>query len=185
VPTGEDQKQHVELARDVATRFNNLYGDTFVVPAPMMPAVGGRIMSLQNPASKMSKSDADQGGNIMLLEDTASVRKKIQRAVTDSGSTVELTDSKPALANLIQIYAGFSGKSMEAAAEEFAGSGYGDFKTALGNVVVTRLEELQQRYSHIRGNEDALMAVLEAGRVKANAVAEAKLALVKQKVGLL
>lgn len=185
VPVGEDQKQHVELARDIATRFNNLYGDTFKVPQPQLPSVGGRVMSLQDPSSKMSKSDKDQGGNIMLLEDQSSIRKKIQRAVTDSGSAVELSDDKPALANLLQIAAGFRGEPVNTVADKFAGKGYAEFKTALADLVCSELESLQIRYDKAIKDPKYLKDVLEEGRVKASKLANAKLDEVKERIGLL
>ena len=184
VPVGEDQKQHVELTRDIAERFNNLYGQVFTVPEPKVGQVGARIMNLQNPESKMSKSDADQTGNVMLLDDADTIRSKVKRAVTDSGSTVEASDSKPALTNLLQIYAGFSGQSVEEAAEAHAGKGYGEFKAGLADVIVSTLAPLQASYRELMDDPRHLGAVLEQGSQRAAKIAELNVSQVQSVLGL-
>lgn len=184
VPVGEDQKQHVELTRDIAERFNNLYGRMFTVPQPVIGGVGARIMNLQNPDSKMSKSDADQAGNVMLLDDPDAIRTKLKRAVTDSGSTVEASDDKPAVTNLLQIYAGFSDETVEDVAASFAGKGYGGFKAALADLVVATLEPLQDRYNRLMEDPKFLNDVLEQGSQQAATIASRKIQQVKQALGL-
>ncbi len=185
VPVGSDQKQHVELTRDIAERFNNLHGETFKLPEPAMARVGARVMSLQDPESKMSKSDADQSGNIMLLEESASAKQKLQKAVTDSGTGIELADDKPAIANLLQIYAGFSDEPVEAVAARYAGKGYAEFKSDLAELVSRELSALQGRFNEFKSDPDKLWQILEQGRQKAAPIAAAKLVQVKEKLGLL
>ena len=184
VPVGEDQKQHVELARDIAARFNNLYGDTFAVPEPKIGQVGARVMNLQHPESKMSKSDTDQSGNVMLLDDTDTIRSKVKRAVTDSGSTVEASDDKPAVTNLLQIYSGFSGQPVAEIAEAYAGKGYGEFKAGLADVIVSTLAPLQAKYKELIENPDHLEAILEQGSQRAAKIAELKITAVQTAIGL-
>jgi len=185
VPVGEDQKQHVELARDIALRFNNIYGDTFVVPEPVIRRVGARVMSLQDPDKKMSKSDANQSGNILLLEDSKSVTDKIMRAVTDSGSSVELSESKPAISNLIQIYAGFSGKDVTEVQQQYQDRGYGEFKSDLASLVSKHLAKLQSSFEGFYGDKTNLEQIVSEGTAKAQQIASAKLVEVKNKLGLL
>jgi tryptophanyl-tRNA synthetase len=185
VPVGDDQKQHVELARDIAVRFNNLYGETFVVPEATLPAVGARIMNLQNPTSKMSKSDEDQSGNIMLSDSPEVMAQKIKRSVTDSGSEIVAGKDKPAITNLLQLFAAVTDRSVVELEADYRGKGYGDFKADLADAVVAHLEPIQQRHDELMHNQSALMAILEDGRDKAALIAEAKLAEVKQLLGLL
>ena len=185
VPVGEDQKQHVELTRDIVARFNKLYGDTFVAPKAVLPSVGGRIMSLQDPTSKMSKSDENQNGNIMLLDDEKIIRLKVKRAVTDDKSEVKADSNGGAITNLIEIYAGFSGKDTGQIEEEFRGKGYGEFKAALADVLVENLSDLARTFHALMADEDYLMKILGEGAEKANQVAQAKLKIVKQKLGIL
>jgi tryptophanyl-tRNA synthetase len=184
VPVGEDQKQHVELARDIATRFNNLYGEVLMVPQPQIQRVGGRVMSLQDPASKMSKSDPDQSGCLLLLDDEATIRTKIGRAVTDSGSTIEASDDKPAISNLLQIYAGITDQPIDQLVAQYAGKGYGAFKDGLADAVVQALAPIQERYYQLVADPDKLTAILEAGSQRASAIAEPKLAEVQRVIGL-
>jgi tryptophanyl-tRNA synthetase len=185
VPVGEDQKQHVEIARDIADRFNNLYGPTFTVPQPHIGQIGARVMNLQHPESKMSKSDVDQSGNIMLLDGADDIRSAIKRAMTDSGSKVEVAADKPALSNLLQIYAGFSGKSIKEVVASYSEAGYGKFKDELAELVVGALVPLQQRFHVIRQDETQLLKVIEEGSVQAAKLANAKLSEVKAKLGLI
>jgi tryptophanyl-tRNA synthetase len=185
VPVGDDQKQHVELTRDIATRFNNLHGETFRVPKPTVQSEGARIMDLQHPERKMSKSDADLSGTILLEDDEASIEKKILRAVTDSGSQVAAGADKPALTNLLVIMSVIEGKSIQELEGKYAGKGYGDFKRDLAQLVIKTLKPLQKAHSELmkEGNPDIDKA-LEHGWWRASELANAKLGQVKSVVGL-
>ena len=163
VPVGDDQRQHVELTRDVAERFNNRYGEVFVVPEHYIPPVGARIMSLQDPHSKMSKSDENQRGYIALLDPPDVIRAKIRRAVTDSGMEIVYTEDKPAIANLMSIYTVFTGLSFEKVEEEFQGKGYAELKEALSEAVIDGLRPFQKRYKRIRQDRSYLDDVLRDG----------------------
>lgn len=185
VPVGDDQRQHVELSRDIAGRFNNLYGNIFTVPAAEIVKESARVMNLQDPSRKMSKSDTDNGGCIYLLDTEDEIRNKIKRAVTDSGATIEMAADRPAISNLIQIYAAVAGVTNAEVVDKFAGKGYGDFKTALADVVVEKVVSLQARFNELRSDETNLRKVLEAGAEQAREVSEAKLVEVKKSVGLL
>ena len=183
VPVGEDQKQHVELTRDLVNRFNNRYGDILTMPKPEMRKVGARIMSLSDPTKKMSKSDPK--GDIFLKDDLAVVRKKIMSAVTDSGSEVKYDiENKPGISNLLTIYASLKDISIEEAEKEFVGYRYGDFKKAVADVVVNELEAFQKKYREILESK-AYEKVLLEGAKKANEVANKTLNRVKKAVGLL
>jgi tryptophanyl-tRNA synthetase len=185
VPVGEDQKQHVELARDIVNRFNKLHGDTFVLPKAVLPPVGARIMSLQDPATKMSKSDPNQSGNIMLLDDEATIRSKVKRAVTDDKGAVVASESGGAVTNLIHIYAGFSGKNPAEIESMYAGKGYGVFKSDLADLLVDKIGDLQRTFHALMADEDYLLKVLEGGGAKAGTIAVKKLTEVRLKLGLL
>ncbi len=185
VPVGEDQKQHVELTRDIAERFNNVYGPVFKVPVPTIPEVGSRIMNLQNPHAKMSKSDDDQSGNIMLADSTDVMERKIMRAVTDSGSEVRAADDKPAVTNLLHIYSAVTGRPVAAIESDYAGQGYGQFKADLAQAVTRHLAPIQFRHAQLMGEERELLAILNTGRERAATIAEEKLSQVKQVLGLL
>lgn len=183
VPVGEDQKQHVELTRDLVNRFNNRYGDILTMPKPEMRKVGARIMSLSDPSKKMSKSDPK--GDIFLKDDLAVIRKKIMSAVTDSGSEVKYdVENKPGISNLLTIYASLKDISIEEAEKEFVGYRYGDFKKAVADVVVNELETFQKKYREILESK-AYEKVLIDGAKKANEVANKTLNRVKKAVGLL
>ena len=183
VPVGDDQKQHVELTRDLVNRFNNRYGDILTMPKPEMRKVGARIMSLSDPKVKMSKSDPK--GDIFLKDDLAVVRKKIMSAVTDSGSEVKYdVENKPGISNLLTIYASLKEISIEEAEKEFVGYRYGDFKKAVADVVVNELEGFQKKYREILESK-AYEKVLADGAKKASEVANQTLKKVKQAVGLL
>lgn len=184
VPVGDDQVQHVELTRDIASRFNNLYGETFKLPKAVLGEVSRRIMSLDDPAKKMSKSDAT-ASYIGLDEARDEVIRKFKRAVTDSGSTIEATDNKPAVTNLLEIYSGFSGKSIEQIESDYVGAGYGQFKQDLGELVADKLEQLQTVFAGYRGDEVKLDGIIAAGNAKAGKLANQKLEQAKQKIGLL
>jgi tryptophanyl-tRNA synthetase len=185
VPVGEDQIQHVELARDIAKRFNNLYGNTFTLPKAVVPSHGARVKSLSDPAAKMSKSDHPDN-YVALSESAESVVKKFKRAVTDSDTKIRYdVKNKPAISNLIEIYAGFSDKTPKDVEKIFQNSGYGDFKAQLGELVSKKLSELQKEFEKHRSNEAELIKIIEQGSAKASAIANKKLAEVKKKVGLL
>lgn len=184
VPVGEDQKQHVELTRDLAQRFNNKYGKTFTVPEPLIAKVGARIMSLSDPSKKMSKSDETNKGCIYLLDDLKTARKKIMSAVTDSYNDIKLDkENQPGLYNLIEIASSLSGRTMENIVEEFAGSGYGGLKSYTADLVCAELEKIQDRYQQIISSRQ-IETILAQGAQKAAAVADKTLADVKNKIGL-
>lgn len=185
VPVGDDQIQHVELARDIATRFNNLYGETFKVPKATKPEVAARIMSLQDPSSKMSKSDDDHSGNIMLGDGADDIEQKIKRAVTDSGSEIQAGKDKPAITNLLEIFSSVTGRAVKDIEKEYAGQRYGAFKAGLAEAVIGLLEPIQQRQAELMADEKALIKILEEGSAKAAIIAEEKLKTVKKTVGLL
>ena len=184
VPVGEDQKQHVELTRDIAQRFNNKYGETFVVPEPLIAKVGARIMSLTDPSKKMSKSDETNKGCIYLLDDPMVARKKIMSAVTDSLNDIKLDkENQPGLYNLIEIASALSGRSMEDIVEEFKGQGYGKLKGYVADVVCDTLEKIQGRYKEIIESRQ-IEKVLEEGAQKASAIANKTLDKAVKKIGL-
>ena len=186
VPVGEDQKQHVELTRDIAIRFNNKYSETFKVPEPLTPKVGARIMSLQDPTRKMSKSEHDNGdkGCIYLLDDINVARKKIMSAVTDSIGKVNLDkQNQPGLYNLIEIASSLSNRSMEDIAEEFKDSGYGELKKYVADVVCNELSVIQSRYKEII-ESNRIEEILKDGALKASSIAYKTLNKVEKKIGL-
>lgn len=182
VPVGEDQKQHLELTRDLAIRFNRDYGETFRVPEPYIPRVGARIMSLSDPTKKMSKSDDDPHGCVMLLDDEETVRRKFKRAVTDSGTEIKFDDSRPAITNLLTIYQLLTGQSAEAVEQHFAGKGYAQLKQDLAEATVEFLRPLQERATAITDAD--LQRILELGRNKARTIARATLEDVMKRRGL-
>ena len=184
VPVGEDQKQHVELTRDLAIRFNNKYSETFVVPEPLIAKVGARIMSISDPSKKMSKSDETNKGCIYLLDDINVARKKIMSAITDSIGKVQLDkENQPGLYNLIEIASSLSNRSMEDIANEFKDSNYGTLKTYVADVVCNELEKIQTKYNEIIESKQ-LEAILEEGAKKASYIANKTLAKVERKIGL-
>lgn len=184
VPVGEDQKQHVELTRDLAIRFNNKYSKTFKVPEPLVAKVGARIMSLQDPSKKMSKSDETNKGCIYLLDDLKVARKKIMSAVTDSVGVIQLDkENQPGLYNLIEIASSLTNRSMEDIVLEFHDQGYGKLKGYVADVVCAELEKIQTRYNEILASH-TLEKVLEEGAKKAEKIAHVTLADVKKQVGL-
>ena len=187
VPVGEDQKQHVELTRDVAQRFNNLYGQTFRVPEPYIPKVGARVMDLLNPTSKMSKSDEIGNGRILLMEKPEDIMRKFKRAVTDSdtGRCVYFDpEKKPGVANLMQIYSACTGRTFAEIETEFEGKGYGAFKPAVGEAVVELLRPIREEAEHIIRDKAYLESVCRNGAERASAVAGRTLRKVYKKVGL-
>ena len=185
VPVGEDQKQHLELTRDIAERFNNRFGQTFVVPEPYIPKVGGRIMSLEEPTKKMSKSDDSAGAYISMLDEPDVVRKKISRAVTDSEREVRYDDAnKPAISNLLTIYALCADRKVEDVVAQYAGQGYGPFKKDLAEVVVAALEPIQARYRELMSSGE-LDTLLRDAATRAAEVAEVTVKDVKEKLGFI
>ena len=184
VPVGMDQKQHVELARNLAERFNHRHGETFVVPEPIVPTVGAKIMSLQNPTKKMSKSDDNSKGTIDLLDEPAVARKKIMSAVTDSLGVIHYdVENQPGISNLLTILSRLSGETIEDIVKRYEGKGYGDFKKEVGQAVFDFLTQLQNKYQQIiaAGQIDEIIA---AGNAKAGRIADKKVAKVKRKLGL-
>ncbi|MDD5726749.1 MAG: tryptophan--tRNA ligase [Patescibacteria group bacterium] len=185
VPVGEDQLQHVELTRVLARRFNERYGETFLVPQPLIQKFGSRIMSLQDPAIKMSKSDEHEMAAVFLTDDDDTIRKKIMRAVTDSSAGVAYdAEQKPAIANLMTIYHHMTGQTMKEIEADFAGKGYGDFKKALAEAVIQHVGPIRQKIENYLADPTELNKILDAGRDKALAVAEAKMKIVRDKMGL-
>ncbi len=183
VPVGEDQKQHVELTRDIAKRFNNDFGVSFKVPDVMIKKEGARIMSLQDPSKKMSKSDNNTNNYIALLDDVEVAQKKIMRAVTDSGSEIEYDlEHKPAISNLLTIYAQLGNREVPRLVKDYKGKGYGDFKKDLAVVVAKFLTNFQEKYNAISDSDVAL--ILEDGRVRADKIAQAKLEQIKRLIGV-
>lgn len=184
VPVGEDQKQHVELARDVAQRFNGIYGETFVVPEPLIPDVGARIMGLDDPTKKMSKSENAPYHAINLLDPPEAIRAKIQRATTDSHRDILFNEHRPGINNLLTIYQAFTGRSQADIEAHFAGKGYGDLKKELAEVVIEGLRPLQERYRQVTADPAYIDAILADGAARARPVAEKTLGRVREKVGL-
>jgi len=184
VPVGEDQKQHVELARDAAQRFNSLFGETFVVPEPLIPDIGARIMGLDDPTSKMSKSEAGSIHAINLLDSPDMIRSKIMKATTDSRRDILFDESRPGIYNLLTIYHTFTGEDKKEIESRFEGKGYSDFKKALAEVVIEGLRPLQQRYEELTGEPGRIDSILKAGAAKARPLADKMLAEVQKKVGL-
>jgi len=183
VPVGEDQKQHVELTRDIARRFNNQFGDTFILPQELVRKEGARIMSLLDPSKKMSKSDKNSNNYIALLDDPEVARKKIMRAVTDSGSEVVYNqEKKPAIANLLTIYALLAGREIKRLEKDYRDKGYGEFKKDLAEVVVKFLENFQDKYQKISDQE--VEQILADGGRKAEKIAKEKLERVRKLIGV-
>ena len=184
VPVGDDQKQHVELTRDIAERFNNIYGDVFTVPKPLISKEGARIMSLANPERKMSKSD-DASDYISLLDSSDIIISKFKKAVTDSEREVRFDAlNKPGVSNLLTIYSAMTGKTVEESEKEFASTGYGDFKLAVGTVVTDKLKPIQDEYNKIMADKTYLETVSKDGAEKARRLAMKTYSKVAKKVGL-
>lgn len=183
VPVGEDQLQHIELTRTLARRFNERFGETFRVPEGKITKEGARIMALDDPTKKMSKSASSEYNFIALTDDTDTIRRKIKKAVTDSGSEIVYSDEKPALKNLLNVYALFSGKTPQDIAAGYQGKGYGDFKTDLAEVVIGFLLPFQEHLAQI-SDEEALV-VLREGAIKARVLASTKMLLVRERVGFI
>lgn len=184
VPVGIDQRQHLELTRDIAIRFNNLYGDTFKVPEAYIPKVGAKIMSLQDPTKKMSKSDTDVNASISIIDDTDTIIRKFKRAVTDSETEVRFDEeNKPGVSNLMTIYGAITGQTMEQVTNEFAGKGYGDFKVKVGEAVAEELKPLQNRFKELSSDKAYIDGVIKKNAETASYLATKTLRKVQKKVG--
>ena len=183
VPIGADQKQHLELARNIADRFNQVYGETFTVPEPYIPKSGMKIMSLQEPTLKMSKSDPNPNAVVRILDPRDEILRKFKRAVTDSGAEVRFSPDKPGVSNLMTIYSCFSGKSFDEIEAEFAGKGYGDFKAAVGEVTADALLPVQNEFNRLMGDKTYLETVMKSGAEQASYYARKTLSKVRRKIG--
>jgi tryptophanyl-tRNA synthetase len=184
VPIGDDQRQHLELSRDIAQRFNSRYGETFVVPEGVYPKTGGRVMNLQEPSVKMSKSRGAESGTVLMLDPPDTVRKKVRSAVTDSGSDVRYDpDGKPGISNLIELMTVVTGASIQDVEARYDGSGYGQFKGDVADAIVGLLEPIQARYAEVRGDQTELERLLAMGAEKARAVSAPTLARVYERLG--
>lgn len=184
VPVGVDQKQHLELTRDIAIRFNNLYGETFKIPEVYIPKVGAKIMSLQEPTKKMSKSDLDANASITVIDDPDTIIRKFKRAVTDSDTEVRFDEAnKPGISNLMTIYGAITGQTMEEIQNEFAGKGYGDFKLRVGEAVVEELRPLQTRFKELSQDKAYIDSIIKKNAETANYLATKTLRKVQKKVG--
>lgn len=182
VPVGQDQKQHLELTRDLAERFNRDFGETFKIPEPYIPKAGASIKSLQDPQKKMSKSDENLNGSIFLLDDADAITKKIKRAVTDSGTDITFDETRPAITNLLTMYQLLTGKTANECVEHFQGKGYGHFKTELAEAAVEFLRPFQERVKEF--DDASLEAILKTGAEKARSIASATLADVYERTGI-
>ena len=183
VPVGADQKQHLEIARDIAIRFNNLYGDVFTVPDAYIPKTGARVMSLQDPLKKMSKSDDNLNSWVAILDNKDDIIRKFKRAVTDSEAVVRFSEDKPGISNLITIYSAVTGKTVDEVEKEFDGKGYGDFKLAVGESVADTLAPIKAAYDEIIKDKKALEALYREGAEKAEYVARKTYFKAMKKVG--
>ncbi|MBU0708853.1 tryptophan--tRNA ligase [Patescibacteria group bacterium] len=184
VPVGDDQKQHVEITRDIAQRFNSKYGEVFTLPEAMIDMSGARIVSLQDPSAKMSKSDPDKKGSVYLLDDPETVGQKVREAVTDSGQEIQTHEEKPAISNLLSIFSALSGKEINSIEEEYQGSSYQKFKQDLSEVVVEFLKPIQRRYREIREDSTYLDNVLQQGSDSLKSVSNKTLRAVQEALGL-
>ncbi|MGN0292267.1 MAG: tryptophan--tRNA ligase [Lachnospiraceae bacterium] len=184
VPVGVDQKQHLEITRDIAERFNKIYGDVFTIPEAYIGKKGAKIMSLQEPTKKMSKSDENANATILLLDDTDTIIRKFKRAVTDSESEVRYAEEKPGISNLMDIYGAVTGKTNDEIEKEFAGKGYGEFKLAVGETVADHLKPLQERYEQLMKDKSYIESMIKQNDEKAAYYANKTLRKVQKKVGL-
>jgi tryptophanyl-tRNA synthetase len=184
VPVGDDQRQHLELMRDIAIRFNSRFGEQLVVPEARIPEVGARIMDLQDPTSKMSTTSGSEEGRVYVLDEPAEIERKFKRAVTDSGSGIRRASDKPGISNLIDILAAVRATTPEQVEAEFADSGYGDFKAAVAAAVTAYLAPVRERYNELRPDEARLEEILAAGAERARAIASATVADVRGAMGV-
>lgn len=185
VPVGEDQRQHIEFTRDLAQRFNSRYSETFVIPEIMAPKVGARIMSLQDPEKKMSKSDPDPNSYVLILDSEKDTEKKIKRAVTDSLGIIKYSDEQKGLKNLIDIYSVFTKKTPDEIVKEFEGRGYGEFKGAVAEVVNEGMRPIRERFNEIRNDKTYLESVYRDGADKARSIAYKTMSKVHRKMGFI
>ena len=185
VPVGQDQKQHLELARDIATRFNNAYSPTFTVPDPFIPKVGAKIMSLQEPTKKMSKSDENVNSYILIMDPPEVIRKKISRAVTDSIGVINYTDEQPGVKNLLDLITAIKGTSTEELLDYYKGKGYADLKNDVAEAIIGELKPLQDKVQEILKDKKYLESVYKAGAEKANYVSMKTLRKMQKKIGLI
>lgn len=183
VPVGNDQRQHLELCRDLAQRFNHSYSDTFTIPEPFIPEAGARIMSLQDPARKMSKSDENHNATLFILDEPAQLKKKIMSAVTDSGSEIAARDDKPGVANLLKVYASMSGRTIADIEISLKGAGYGTLKREVADAVIAQLEPVQAKYKQLIADKGYLESVLKSGAEAAQKRANKVLSKVYRKAG--
>jgi tryptophanyl-tRNA synthetase len=183
VPVGKDQLQHLEITRDIAQRFNAIYGDVFTIPEPYIAKTGAKIMSLQDPEKKMSKSDENPNASIYLMDDKDTIIRKFKRAVTDSLANIAYNEEQPGIKNLIDIYSVCSGKSIEDTVKEFEGKGYGDFKLAVGEVVADKLVPIQERFHEYEKDKAFIDSIIKENAEKANYYAQKTLRKVQKKVG--
>ncbi len=183
VPVGADQKQHLEITRDIASRFNSIYGDVFKIPEPFIGKESAKIMSLQTPTAKMSKSDPNPNGCVFILDDIDSVVRKFKRAVTDSEACIEYKEGKDGVNNLLNIYSSVTGKTVDESVALFAGLGYGAFKEAVAEAVVAELRPIQEKYNDLMKNKDYLESIYKKGDETANYLSRKTLSKVKKKVG--
>jgi tryptophanyl-tRNA synthetase len=184
VPVGDDQRQHIELMRDIAERFNARFGEILVIPEGRYPEIGARIMNLQDPATRMSTTYGSEQGTVYILDDPNTVRKKIRTALTDSGAEVRRGSDKAGIENLIEILSVVRDITPDQVESEFEGSGYGDFKSAVADAVVEYLDPVRERYAEVRPDEAGLEAALSAGAEKARAIASNTLADVRDAMGI-
>jgi tryptophanyl-tRNA synthetase len=184
VPVGEDQRQHLELMRDVAARFNGRYGFTFPIPEPAIPRAAARVCDLQEPAKKMSTTDSTEDGKIHVLDDPDTIRRKLRKAVTDSGSEIVAREDKPGVSNLLEIMSEVTETPIVALEEHFAGKGYGALKSEVAEAVIEYLRPLRERHAELRSDPSELRQALERGADRAQAIAVPVLAEVKERVGL-
>lgn len=185
VPVGDDQKQHLELARDLAIRFNNQYGNIFTIPEPFIPPIGGRIMGLQEPTKKMSKSDENEHNYISLLDKPEVIRKKMQRAVTDSGSEIKSCPSKPGISNLLVLYSILRNESIADLEEKYKGQGYGNFKKEIAEALIDFLLPIQERYFTLRQDLERMHRILKTGAIAARNKSRETLEKAKDCLGLI
>jgi tryptophanyl-tRNA synthetase len=183
VPVGADQKQHLELARDIATRFNQIFPDTFTIPEPMLSKSGAKINSLADPTKKMSKSDENVNAVVYILDDRDTIIRKFKRAVTDSDTVVKYAEGKDGINNLMSIYSCFTGKTLEEIEREFDGKGYGDFKLAVGETCADALAPVQARYNELLADKAYLEEIMKKGADEASYYARKTLSKVKKKLG--
>ncbi|MFU0826784.1 MAG: Tryptophan--tRNA ligase [Lachnoclostridium sp.] len=184
VPVGADQKQHLEITRDIAVRFNNIYGDVFTIPEPYFGKAGAKIMSLQDPTKKMSKSDENVNASIYLMDDPDTIIRKFKRAVTDSENQILYSDSKPGIKNLIDIYSAVTKKTPDEVVKEFDGKGYGEFKMAVGEAVASLLKPIQERVNELTKEKSYIDGIIKENAEKANYYATKTLRKVQKKIGL-